>query len=174
MFAVWAGLGVVGRRGGEEQERREGDAQDLLAGSVDQPSHAPGTPVLPRSSYLERERERKREMKADVLHLHGQHDIATYEVRTKEGYGARWTISKEGAVEFRGFIEPVRTPLPRHYVESIGVHEPGQLTPARDGDVCAANGRWPRQEVAPLGQGAPRPDPLTSWERRRYRLGAHN
>lgn len=34
------------------------------------------------------------------------HDIATYEVRTKEGYGARWTISKEGAVEFRGFIEP--------------------------------------------------------------------
>jgi hypothetical protein len=79
-------------------------------------------------------------MKADLLHLHGQHDIATYEVRTKEGYGARWTISKEGVVEFRGFIEPVRTPLPRHYVESIGVHEPGQLTPARD-DVCVCS-KW--------------------------------
>jgi len=49
-------------------------------------------------------------------------------VRTKEGYGARWTISKEGAVEFRGFIEPVRTPLPHTsqpmFMNQASSHQP--------------------------------------------------
>ncbi len=44
-------------------------------------------------------------------------------MRTKEGYGARWTISKEGAVEFRGFIEPVRTPLPCTCIQSVFMNQ---------------------------------------------------
>jgi len=45
-----------------------------------------------------------------AAHLLGKHDVVIYEVRTKEGYGARWSI--KNGLEFRGFIEPVLSPHP--------------------------------------------------------------
>ncbi|CAE7463849.1 psuG [Symbiodinium natans] len=33
--------------------------------------------------------------------------LPTFEVRVKQGYGARWTVSEDGSVKFRGLLEPM-------------------------------------------------------------------
>lgn len=33
--------------------------------------------------------------------------LPTFEVRVKQGYGARWTVSEDGSTKFRGLLEPM-------------------------------------------------------------------